>query len=171
MVCSLSKNKKVYKEILDEDIKKIYDENLENLINFSDRLLILTQLDCDAYDIVAKAYKISKDNAQREVEIQKGLKYAADVPFETCSLILECIKLLFFYMDKTIKGAITDLGTACAFFQSSFYGASLNVKINLEGILDEEYVNLKLKETNKLENEMFILQGKIYTIVSEIMKY
>lgn len=171
MVSSLSQTKKIYKETLDEETKKVYDENLQKLTKLSDRLFELTQIDCDAYDVVANAYKIPKDDPERGTEIQKGLKYAADVPFETCNCILESTKLLYFYMDKTIKGAITDLGTACAFFQASFYGAALNVKINLESIKDEEYVNEKLEALNKIENEMYTLEGKIYGIVKESMKY
>ncbi len=171
MVSNLSKNKKIYKETLEEDVKKIYDENLIELSKLSNRLLELTKIDCDAYNVVAKAYKISKDTPNRDIEIQEGLKYAADVPFETCTSILECTKLLYFYMDKTIKGAITDLGTACAFLHSSFYGASLNVKINLESIEDEEYVNLKLKKIDAMENEMYNYEGKIYSIIKGIMKY
>ena len=171
MVSSLSKSKKIYRQTLEDDVKKVYDENLEKLTKLSNRLASLVELDCDAFNKVANAYKISKDNNNRDIQIQNSLKQASEVPLETCSTILDSIKLLYFYIDKTIQSAITDLGCACALFHSSFYGASLNVKTNLESIEDKEYVNSTLEQLENMENEMYNVEGKIYSIIKGVMKY
>ncbi len=171
MVSALSKTKKIYKENLDDDTKKIYDDDLEKLIKISDRLIELVELDCEAYNIVAEAFKIPKDDDKRDEKIQAGLKYAADIPFETCKCILDSMRILNFYITKTIKGAITDLGTACAFLHSSYYGAELNVKINLESIADEDYIKSKLDELKLMEKEMHDYEVNIFNVVKETMKY
>ena len=168
MVANLTIGKKKYAE---------HDENMREILakasDLKDKLVELIDTDTEAFNEVSAVFSMPKETDEekkaRQNAMQDALKRAASVPLEVmenCSLAL---KLTFNAVGKSNTNCASDLGVAALGLAAGVKGAWLNVKINLSGIKDDEFV---AKLTEQGEN---ILEGaenlaeKIYeTILAEL---
>ena len=151
MVANLTKDKEKYKE---------YKEEMEDIV---DRLCVrkneflqLIDKDANSFDSVIKAYKMPKETEKqkklRKEAIQDGMKYAAKVPLGIAidgSKLFEDIELVVRHGNEN---AVTDGLVAAMLTRTSIKSALLNVKINLDSINDEEFVQEMSAQVKELED-------------------
>ncbi|MCS7250081.1 MAG: glutamate formimidoyltransferase [candidate division WOR-3 bacterium] len=161
MVCNLTIGKKAYLEY--EDKMK---ELRSKLDVYAQRFYNLIQLDCDAFNRVMDAFKLPKEDMNRDNKIEEALKNAITVPFEVMEKSLEVLKLSSFIAEYGNKNAISDCGVGVNLLYSAMKGAYYNVLINLISLKDEEFKKEKkekslsyLKEGEELLKE---LEEKIF---------
>lgn len=153
MMGNLSFGKKKF-EALDEDIKKEFKEKFEKLGLIRDNLLELVDKDTESFNEVMKAFKLPKETDEEKSIRKKAIQHATigsiDVPFETAKNSLEALELMEYFVDYGNQNAITDLGVGNLLLYTGLEGAILNVKVNLCGLNDEEFVQNKRFECEKM---------------------
>jgi len=172
MVMNLTKGKKFYSEY-SEEVKKGIDDSMEKMEFFKRELEALIDEDTNAYNRVMAAFKLPKNTEEekriREEEIQKAYKIAIDVPYKTAKISLDALKMFEFGARYGNPNAITDIAVGCNLLYSGIVGALYNVRINLNSIKDEMFVNemkmecddiLKKAEACK-EAVVKLVEGKI----------
>ncbi|SHH00418.1 Formiminotetrahydrofolate cyclodeaminase [Tepidibacter thalassicus DSM 15285] len=156
MMGNLSFGKKKY-ESLDENIKEEFKNRFEKLGYIRNTLLELVDKDTESFSEVMKAFKLPRETDEekkiRKEEIKKATIKSIDVPFETAKLSLEGLKLMEYFVDYGNQNAITDLGVGNLLLYSGLEGAVLNVKVNLCGLDDKDFVENKNRECEEILNE------------------
>ena len=143
MVGHLTVNKKKFKG-LDEGIQSEFMERFNELSSIKGELNILVDRDTEAFDYVMAAFKLPKvtdeEKTARKEAIEAATYKAIDVPMVIGELSYRGLELIEYFGRYGNKNAITDLGVSSLLLATALEGAILNVKINLPGITDEEYV-------------------------------
>ncbi len=149
MVGHLTVNKKKFKGY-SEEIQWDFMQRFEELYNIKSELNVLVDRDTEAFNHVMAAFKLSKESeeekAARSAAIEEATYKAIDVPMVIGELSYRGLELIEYFVEYGNKNAITDLGVSALLLASALEGAILNVKINLPGISDQEYV-----ETTKMK--------------------
>lgn len=150
MVSKISLQSKKLAEYYD-----IFNELVPELSNKLNQAITLISKDSEAFNSVMDALKLPKETEEqkkaRKEEIQKALKGAAEVPLQTMELVVESKDFIDKVWQYGAKSAISDVGVAFHQFDSGFYGAKLNVLINLSSIKDEDYVTTTKEQLHSLE--------------------
>ncbi len=164
MVCALTTKKKKYKAVKEE--LTIIGEKANKLRN---ELLTLVQTDADAFNEIMKANKLPKNTEyeinKRNKALIEATKKAAEVPLTVMEKSLEALKLAKIVAEKGNPNSITDVGVAALMADSAIKGAALNVRINLSGFEDEEYVKSINEAMKKIRSEADKLAKEIEDIV------
>jgi len=166
MVCELTIGREKWKE---------GHQSAENFLSTSQTWLTksveLAQQDCDAFDSVMAAYKLSKGddriNLERKSTINSANLAAATSPLNIAEFGQTILQMLPEIATHCNGNAITDMGSASHLIFSGIQCASLNVRINLSSLGDEK----KSYETT-LENimrEVDSLHGEVCNIVNHRM--
>lgn len=166
MVSRLTVSKKKYKSVHDE---------LSAILARSEALRQeLTELivkDKEAFDKVMEAFKLPKDSEAevkaRAVGIEEANKGAALVPLKVAEKSLEVLSLTKVVAEKGNVNSITDAGVAALCAKAGMDGAILNVRINIAGMDDKDFVT---KLTGEIEGYMArgeALTGDILRIVDQ----
>jgi len=157
MVGHLTVNKKKFKGF-SEEIQWDFIQRFEELYNIKSELNVLVDRDTEAFNCVMGAFKLPKETeeekAVRKEAIEEATYKAIDVPMVIGELSYRGLELIEYFVEYGNKNAITDLGVSALLLASALEGAILNVKINLPGITDEEYV-----ETTKRKCEELLREG------------
>ena len=152
MLASLTIGRKNYVEV--EDLMKEHSAKFEayrtHFLNDIDR-------DSDAYNLVMNAYKLPKETdeekAVRSEKIQEATKVASLVPMEIAERALEMLDLIAETTRKGNKNAITDGCVAMMTCRTAVLGALLNVRINLGGLKDADFVKELADKCDRIERE------------------
>ena len=151
MVCALTIGKKKYAEY--ETLAREISIEAETI---NSQLLEHIDRDTQAYNAVSAVFTMPKDTDEekqvRKTAMEAALKQAAEVPFQVMELSLQALKLTQKAVGKTNPNTASDLGVAALTLFAGLQGAWLNVKINLSGIKDQDFI----KQHN--ENGQIILQ-------------
>jgi formiminotetrahydrofolate cyclodeaminase len=138
MVANLTIDKEKY-----QDVQPLINTLLMESESLRDQMQELVQKDTEAYSVLSKVYKMSRntdaEKAIRAVALQDALKKACQVPFEIAEKSLEIAKLAHRVADIGNVTAISDAGIASLLAHACAQSAALNVKINLKSIRDKEY--------------------------------
>lgn len=166
MVGNLTIGKKAYKA-LEEDLQKQIDTQTEEAQRLMGELNDLVDEDTKSFDKVMEAMKLPKETeeekAARRKAIEAGTVVAMETPLKTAKTCLEVLKLQKLFAEYGNKNAITDVGVGALMAYSGVEGAALNVKINLGGLSDADYVA-------KVDKEVVELIKEANEIKEEIMK-
>lgn len=145
MVGSLTIGKKKYAQ---------YNDELIELKNKADELskVLLEGIndDAKAFEPLAKAYGIPKDDPSREEVLEACLKVAADAPLSIMKNLCEAITVLKRFGEIGSKLAISDAATGAMLAHGALYGAAINVKVNTKLMKDKEYAEGLNKEVDEL---------------------
>lgn len=110
-----------------------------------ERMLELSQADADVFNIFMNALGLPKntdeEKAIRTAAIQQAYKDAAMVPFEIGELANQIFDLAELASCKGNQNLITDGIIAAINARAAVKAAFLNVRINLSGIKDENFVS------------------------------
>lgn len=117
-----------------------FENELKDKLNLAkelkDRLTELIDKDVQAYKKASLGFN-SQDNTVKE----KSLKDASGVPIQICNNSFQAMKLCFEILGKTNKNLISDIAVAAELLETSYNSALYNIKINLKGIKDEDFVS------------------------------
>lgn len=129
MVANLTVGKKKYAAV-EEEITQVRDR----LIKLQDKLVHLVDEDANAFEPLAKAYKMPSDT----VAMEAALVGASQVPLLIMETILESMSLLEVLGEKGNSLAVSDVGAGILFAQAALEGAALNVFINVKLMKNRE---------------------------------
>lgn len=164
MVCNLTIGKEKYKAV-EDDLKAV----LENSEKLRARLTDMIQADVEVFDRVMAAYGMPKatdeEKAARSTEIQAALKAATDVPLECAKASAEVVRLSRSVAEKGNLNVISDAGVAVVAGFAALKAAALNVKINIGGINDAEFVASRRKQLFEVLDGCGWNTDEIYQIV------
>lgn len=147
MVSRLTVSKKKYKDVHDE-ISAILAQSEILRKELSDLII----KDKEAFDRVMGAFKLPKDSEaevkERANQIEDATKGAALVPAKVAEKSLEVLSLVKVVAEKGNVNSITDAGVGALMAKAAMDGAILNVRINLSGLADKDFVK---KLTGEIE--------------------
>jgi formiminotetrahydrofolate cyclodeaminase len=166
MVCNLTIGKKKYVDVQDE--MKAVVEQTELLRK---EMAHLIDQDTEAFNAVMAAFGLPKgtkpEQATRSAAIQDATKAATLVPL---SVMRTCEKALLHVRTVAQKGnknSASDAGVAALMLQASCAGASLNVRINLTGLKDAEFVRKIAKQSGEIAQTVETLTREVLTEVEK----
>ncbi|MBO6193730.1 MAG: cyclodeaminase/cyclohydrolase family protein [Clostridiales bacterium] len=149
MVGNLTSGKKKYAEY-QQDIERIIAE----AVRLNEDMLALIEKDAEAFEPLAKAYSIPKEEPGRDEILEKALYEAALAPLEIVKKSAEVSALI---NELTVKGsrlAISDVGVAASACVACAKGASMNVYINTKLMNNREVAADLNKQTLSLVDEV-----------------
>lgn len=167
MVGNLTFGKKSF-EALDEETKKKFNDNFNEVVRIKDKLNHLVDKDVEAFNGFMKALKMAKiteeEKIARKEAIKKATINALEIPLETAVECLNVLKLQKVFAENGNINAITDVGVGSLMVYAGVEGALFNVIINLNGLKDEEYVSEKKSECNRILEEAKSLKEEVLSI-------
>ena len=160
MVAGLTIGKKKYAEA-EEEMKAA----IEVMRPVRDQLLDDIKRDSESFDQYMQALALPKETeeekAARTEAMQNGLKAAVEVPLSVAKAACSILPYAETMVVKGNKTAVTDALVATMMARTAVLGAGFNVKINLESIKDQEYVDRIGKEVAELEKQAIEQEKKI----------
>ncbi|HEV2120691.1 MAG TPA: glutamate formimidoyltransferase [Candidatus Bathyarchaeia archaeon] len=135
------------------------------------RLLQLVVEDTRAFDLVMKAFKLSKDQPEvRKKAIAEATIEASEVPLSTLETSAEVLRLASEVAEKGSTNALSDLVTAVSAARAAVEGAASNVVINLASLDDQKYVEKISRKVSELRKEAAQLEEQALRIVESRIK-
>jgi glutamate formiminotransferase/formiminotetrahydrofolate cyclodeaminase len=118
-------------------------------------LIAAVDEDTAAFNEIMKAYGLPKEKPE-EVEARKkaisdATKYAAEVPLKVARLANESFLVIEAMAEIGNPNSITDAGVGALCARAAVKGAAMNVRINLQGFKDIDFVKQTISEVEKLE--------------------
>jgi formiminotetrahydrofolate cyclodeaminase len=126
------------------------DDERAALAAVRDRLMPLIEAlercadrDTDAFNAVMAAYRLPKasdaEKSARKAAIASAVKGATDVPLETLRLAVDALESADTVVRLGNPSAASDAGVGAGLLAAAARGAAANVRINLDGLGDDEY--------------------------------
>ena len=165
MVARLTIGKKGY-ELFEQEMKIIANEAFLLRKKFTQDI----DNDANAYNDVMSAYTLPKKTEEetlvRQQTIQDGLKQAALIPLDVAKGAAKLMELTRKAVEKGNKNAVTDGVVGAMMAKTAALAALYNVKINLNTIKDETFVEKVSKQIKKLEAEVVNREKEILSFVN-----
>lgn len=166
MVCRLTIGKKKYAEV-DEEMKSVLEAS-EKLRSMFARLI---DTDTDAFNRVMDAYSLPKDTddqkALRSAAVQAATREATLVPLEVMKHGIDALALARTVAQKGNLNSASDAGVSALLIGACIEAAALNVRINLSGISDTEFVEWKSSEVSSIQRTGKEAVEEVLSIVGE----
>ena len=160
MVAGLTIGKKKYADV-EEEMKAA----IEPMKEICAQLLDDIKRDSESFDQYMQALTLPKETeeekAARTEAMQNGLKAAVAVPLSVAKAACGILPYAETMVVKGNKTAVTEALVATMMARTAVLGAGFNVKINLESIKDQEYVDRIGKEVAELEKQAVEMEKKI----------
>lgn len=160
MVAGLTIGKKKYADV-EEEMK----EAVEPMKAVCAQLLDDIKRDSESFDQYMQALTLPKETEEekeaRTEAMQNGLKAAVEVPLSVAKAACGILPYAETMVIKGNRTAVTDALVATMMARTAVLGAGFNVKINLESIKDQEYVDRIGKEVAELEKQAIEQEKKI----------
>jgi formiminotetrahydrofolate cyclodeaminase len=166
MVCNLTIGKKKYAEV-EADMKKVKAEAEKLRTRFTE----LVDQDTQAFNKVMEAYGLPKDSdaqkALRLAAIREATKEATLVPLEVMKHCIDAMALAQQVASAGNRNSVSDAGVSALMLHAACESAALNVKINLNGLADSDFVGWKADEVVSLLKTSRMMLEETQTIVAE----
>lgn len=160
MVAGLTIGKKKYAEV-EEEMKAV----IPGMQSAREQLLLDIKRDSESFNLYMQALSLPKDTdeekAARTAAMQNGLKEAVKVPLSVAKVSVTILPVAELMVTKGNQSAVTDGLVAAMMARTAVLGALFNVKINLQSIKDEAFVNEIAKEVRELEIQAVEMEKKI----------
>ena len=157
MVGNLTSGKKKYAEY-QQDIERI----IADAVALNEKMLSLIEKDAEAFEPLAKAYSIPKEEPGRDEILEKALYDAAMAPLEIVKCSAEVSALIKELVVKGSRLAISDVGVAASACEACAKGAAMNVYINTKLMKDRECAAKLNAETIALVDEVSAVSKAAY---------
>ncbi len=139
MVCRLTIGKKKYADVQPE---------MESILKRSEAIrqqaTALIDEDTAAFNRVMAAFALPKETdeekAKRTAAIQAATKDATRVPLRLMEVTADAMGLVKDVAARGNQNSLSDAGVAALVLSAACEGAALNVRINLGGLTDQEFV-------------------------------
>ncbi|MBE6041408.1 MAG: cyclodeaminase/cyclohydrolase family protein [Clostridiales bacterium] len=161
MVGELTTGKKKYADV-EEDIRELMAEAQ----SIKDEFVRLVDADAEAFAPLAAAYRIPKDQPDRDEIMEKALKDAAAVPMDIMRACGRALDVIRDFAEKGSALAISDAGCAAACCKAAINAASLNVFINTKMMKDRAYADSLNEEADALLAEYNALADAVFDRVA-----
>lgn len=162
MLANLTKTKKGYEEV-HADMEKIAEECKAA----SEKFLKTIDEDTKAFDAYMEAIRMPKDTDEqksaRQEAMQKAAKGATEVPLNLAREAFKLATKAEYVLKYGNKNALSDGAVALLMLRAGVIGAIYNVRINLGLIKDQEYVDVVMQETKKLETDIKEIESRLLT--------
>jgi formiminotetrahydrofolate cyclodeaminase len=160
MVANLTTGKKKYIEVESE-----MNEIKNKAMALRCKLLDDIERDSYAYNKVMEAYKMPKEDDEQKIlrnkAIEESAKIAAEVPLDVAKTSFEILPLAEAVVAKGNSNAVTDGLVAAMLARTAVLSALLNVRINLDTISDQDFVQEYKKRADVLQEETLFYEKKI----------
>ena len=160
MVAGLTIGKKKYADV-EEEMKAA----VEPMKAVCAQLLDDIKRDSESFDQYMQALTLPKETEEekeaRTEAMQNGLKAAVEVPLSVAKAACGILPYAETMVVKGNRTAVTDALVATMMARTAVLGAGFTVKINLESIKDQEYVDRIGKEVAELEKQAIEQEKKI----------
>lgn len=168
MVCNLTIGKKKYADA-EPEMRRILEES-ENL---RARFTELVDRDTNAFNKVMEAFGLPKDTegqkALRNAAIQGATKEATLVPLEVMKHVIDALALAKAVAARGNANSASDAGTSALMLHAACEAAALNVRINLRGITDTDFVGWKGEEVESLvRTSKAVAEGIVADVVKAV---
>ncbi len=135
----------------------------QSLNSLSQRLAILMQDDCEAYEAVSKARRLPVDHADRPLFLATALEKATEVPLKIAELACEAghiITTVRKFLSPAVQSDVTvGIILAIAATEAGLHTAKTNVKLQRNPLVTTNHTRRITKISNSLEE----LKGLCYT--------
>jgi len=165
MVSGITLKSKKYEEHW-EEMRKVRSKAREKMA----LALRLMKEDEEAFNNFMASYKIPKEDPDRTAKIQAALVAAAEVPLESMRLAFSGLDLTDAINKHGTQQAVSDAASAVLQLRTAFFGAKLNVLINVMNIKDEGFNKKALAEVEKMQKEFVTRAEEIYNEVEAKLK-
>lgn len=159
MVAKLTREKKGYEQVREQmEALALEAEGL--------RLSLLEDIQNDSasYNAFMEALKLPKDTEEQKAiraqAMQDALKGACAVPLEVAKKALKAMELATYTVEHGNVNAMSDGLVGALMGRAAVLGAINNVRINLGGIKDADFVKLMQMECNELEHQAHELDAR-----------
>lgn len=168
MVANLTANKRGSEEVDD-----ILNKAAERCQEIKSKLIKAVDEDTNAFNQYMDAMRMPKksdeDKKKRAEAMQKGLKTAVQVPYNTALLSCEAIEIAATVAKYGNPNSITDVGVGAQSAYTGVLGGIYNVLINLKDIKDENFVTemkaqcieIKEKALKELNELLTFVESKL----------
>ncbi|NLN29843.1 MAG: glutamate formimidoyltransferase [Bacteroidales bacterium] len=150
----------------DERWKEFSDQAAEGT-KIQNKLLKLVDADTDAYNKIIEARRLSKSGKKerdyRDTAIQNAYKQAILVPLQVMETACSGFKIVKNMTETGKSSLVTDAAVGSIALLACIKSAHLNIKTNVEGVEDREFVSEILARARKIEEEAVLLQDDILT--------
>ena len=165
MVGELTVGKKKYADV-EERIKALMSEAQEIRREF----LRLVDADAEAFEPLAKAYGIPKDDPQRDTVMEGALRVGSSVPADIVRTCGRALDVIAEFAEKSSRLAVSDAGCAAVLCKAAMKAAALNVFINTKSMKDREYAEALNAEMESLLGTYCLKADDIYAEVRESLR-
>jgi glutamate formiminotransferase/formiminotetrahydrofolate cyclodeaminase len=139
-----------------------------------EKLVAAVDEDTEAFNQIMKAFGLPKDKPEekeaRKKAIAKATKYAAEVPLKVARLSLESFEVIKKMAEIGNPNSASDAGVGALCARAAVRGAAMNVRINLQGFEEKEYVTTTLSEVETIEKKADHLESEISQIVMKAIE-
>ena len=169
MVSNLTHGKIGYEEVWEE---------MENVgvkgQDLKDRLLKAIDDDTNSFNAVMAAMRLPKKTdeeiAARNLAMDEANKAATLIPYSVCEMSLACFDLIDAVAARGNSNSVSDAGVAALCAHTGVYGAALNVRINVPGIKDQEFVRKMLDGVGKMMKEADARRDAVLQQVDKVLE-
>ena len=162
MVGNLTTGKKKYAQY-QQDIDVILERAEELRI----KLLGFIDADAEAFEPLAKAYSIPKDNPGRDLMLEDALRTACNAPYELLETLSSCADIVVELAAKGSRLAVSDVGCAAAAISAAAKSAVMNIYINTKLMNDREYADAMNTKAIELVRTIVAKCDDSYDIIAE----
>lgn len=163
MVANLTVGKKKY-----EDFDGMMQEVLAHMDLIIEKALNLAEADIKAFDSVMEAYKLPKEDPQKQEKIQEALKKAIETPFELVACARDVMKFSEIVARWGNKNAVSDAFSAAELARAACKIGEYNVMINLKSIDDDDEYKVKILDClREVMGEAKVYYERIQELVKE----
>lgn len=153
MVGELTKHKKGY-----ESVQSPMDDLIAKAIALRDQALQLIDDDATVFNAFMEALRLPKDTDEqkkvRQSALQEAYRQAAMVPLQIAELSYALFDLAEIAVQHGNKSVITDGAMVAINARAAVKAAILNVRINLSGIKDVDYVQSVETKLEQLAHDL-----------------
>jgi methenyltetrahydrofolate cyclohydrolase len=133
-------------------------------------LLFLIDADAKAFEPLARAYGIPKDDPARPEIMEAALKLACSTPLDIMRTLGEAIEIHARIGEIGSVLALSDVGVGVVCCKAALQGASLNLFINISSMCDDEYAASLEKEADGLLEKYCALADETYKNLVERLR-
>ena len=164
MVGNLTTGKKKYEQYQQdiEHILSVLQDSLWEIYEYIEK-------DAQAFEPLAKAYKIPRDQPGREELMEEVTLQAAKVPLDLTKKLYGIIPLLEELEIKGSRLAISDVAVAASCLTSALESGVMNIYINTRSLKNRKLAEEINEEAKRLSGEGVLRCKKIYERILETL--